>query len=380
MDHHALAAEVQRFDSSLPIERALTPPSSWYQGQDFFELDRSDVFAKQWVVAGRLDDLQEPGSFVTGDTMGWPWFVVRDTDGELRGFHNACRHHATVLLKGVGQCERIVCPYHGWSYGLDGALATAPHMAGVADFDRGSMGLAPLGLRTWRRWVFLRVDGPPGAGVAPVAEDQAFTAELARIDTELQRLGADELVFHGQRSYQVQCNWKVFVDNYLDGGYHVPQLHKQLSSRLDLDGYATELLTRSVLQTCPAKTGSGRLGPGALYAWLHPNLCINRYGDVMDVNIIRPLGPELTEVIFEDYRHPQMTVAAMTLHLDESERVQQEDMDISRSVQIGLGSPGYDRGRYSPGLEGGEHLFHQMLRAAYDAGLAEAGEAKSTGR
>lgn len=149
MDRHALAAEVQRFDPSLPIERALTPPSSWYQGQDFFELDRRDVFATQWVVAARLDDLQEPGSYVAGDTMGWPWFVVRDADGELRGFHNACRHHATVLLNDVGRCKRIVCPYHGWSYGLDGALATAPHMAGVADFDRGSIGtahLAPLGV------------------------------------------------------------------------------------------------------------------------------------------------------------------------------------------------------------------------------------------
>ncbi len=371
MDRHALAAEVQRFDPSLPIERALTPPASWYQGQGFFELDRRDVFASQWIVAARLDDLTEPGSFVAGDTMGWPWVVVRDADGELRGFHNACRHHATVLLDGVGRCERIVCPYHGWSYGLDGALTTAPHMAGVADFERDAMGLAPLGLRTWRRWVFLRLDGPQEADVPRSPEDQDFTAELARIDTEFERLGADELIYHGQRTYQVHCNWKVFIDNYLDGGYHVSQLHRQLSSRLDLDGYQTELLTRSVLQTCPAKaqTRSGRLGPGALYVWLHPNLCLNRYGDVMDVNIIRPLGPELTEVIFEDYRHPDMSEAAMTRHLAESERVQQEDMDISRSVQIGLGSPGYDRGRYAPGLEGGEHLFHRLLRGAYDGGL-----------
>lgn len=393
MDRHALAAEVQRFDPSLPLERALTPPSSWYRQPAFFELDRSAVFASNWTVAARLDELSEPGSFVTGDTMGWPWFVVRDEQGELRAFHNACRHHATALLSGTGRCDGIVCPYHGWSYGLDGRLSTAPDMAGVRDFDRQAMGLRPLELRSWRRWVFLRLNSPRSAvnGQAGdtaadcVADDAghdagdtaadaaALDAALHRIDTELSDLDADGLVFHGRRSYQVACNWKVFVDNYLDGGYHVPHLHRQLSSRLDLDCYRTELLPRAVLQSCASKPGLGRLGQGAFYAWIHPNLCINRYGDMMDVNIIRPLGPQLTEVVFEDYRRSDVGDAAMSAHLAESETVQQEDMDISRAVQIGLGSPGYDRGRYAPRLEGGEFLFHQLLRAEYEAGQCAPG-------
>ena len=183
-----------------------------------------------------------------------------------------------------------------------------------------------------------------------------------------------------RRSYFLNCNWKVFVDNYLDGGYHVPHIHGGLSSVLDNSKYKIETGERFCLQTSPivtekieSPTAVVRKGERAHYFWIYPNFMINVYEGVMDTNLVIPHGVDKTEVIF-DYYFADVSESAREKNLASiaiSEQIQAEDVAICESVQRGLKSRAYDTGRLSVRREAGEHLFHQLLHADLAAGLSD---------
>ena len=183
-----------------------------------------------------------------------------------------------------------------------------------------------------------------------------------------------------RRHYPLNCNWKVFVDNYLDGGYHVPHIHGGLNSVLDPGKYKIETGERFCLQSSPmvtekgeAQTASVRTGDRACYYWIYPNFMINIYEGVMDTNLVIPLAVDRTEVIF-DYYFADVSEAARERNLASiavSEQIQAEDVAICESVQRGLASRAYDTGRLSVRREAGEHLFHRLLHADLTAGLSE---------
>jgi choline monooxygenase len=170
----------------------------------------------------------------------------------------------------------------------------------------------------------------------------------------------------------------VFVDNYLDGGYHVPHLHKSLDSVLDYSTYTIENGTRFCLQSSPIVadnadplTASVRAGERARYYWIHPNFMINRYAGTMDTNLVIPRGVDSCEVIF-DFYFSDVSESARTRNaasIDVSERIQHEDVAICESVQRGLTSRAYTTGRLSVRREAGEHLFHRLLHQDLASGL-----------
>ena len=361
------------YDPSAPLERAVTIPSSWYTSDAVADLERCAVFGGTWQFVARLDQLAEPGRFVTANVAGEPIVVVRGDDGELRAFYNVCRHHAAeVMTEPEGRCQFLRCPYHAWTYSLRGELKGVPEFDGVADFDRSQNGLAPARVATWENFVFVNLDeNAPG-----------LAEHLDVVAGECAPLGLSKLAFFERRSYDLACNWKVYVDNYLDGGYHVPFLHKGLSSVLDNKGYTIEVGARHCLQWSPIESANGdadakavRRGDKALYYWIHPNFMLNWYEGVMDTNLVLPLGVDRCRVIFDFWfadvsdgalDHNQKSVAV-------GERIQQEDVDICESVQRGLGSRAYDVGRLSVRREGGEQLFHRLLHADLTRGLATSG-------
>ncbi|MCZ6598880.1 MAG: aromatic ring-hydroxylating dioxygenase subunit alpha [Planctomycetota bacterium] len=364
--------EIERFDSKAPIEAAWTPPSSWYTDADFLVRERETVFRRSWLYAGRVDELTEPGSHLAVDVLGDGYFVVRGEDGELRGFHNVCRHHAARLVEGHGCKPELVCPYHGWTYSLDGALTKAPRSAGLADFERESFGLVPIEVETWGPWVFLHA-GEPAAGVGEKLADLTRHLDPASL-TGLRRVAS--------KSYTMRCNWKVFVDNYLDGGYHIAHLHHGLASQLDLSTYETELLSRSNVQTCRAhavpgaevgKDYAARMGAGAIHAWIYPNLMLNRYGPALDTNLVVPLAHDRCEVLFDFWFEGEREDAEAFVResLEAADETQQEDVWISERVQRGLASVAYDSGRYAPRVEHGMHHFHRLLAADLRASLPD---------
>src|SRR5262252_6720371 len=155
-----LATVLARFDDTAPLDRASTIPGDWYTDPRVAELERRTVFSRSWQLVGRTAQVAEPGQYVTGEVAGEPIVVVRGNDGVLRGFFNVCRHHAAAVMTApCGKADRLRCPYHGWTYDLEGKLRGVPEFDGVRDFDRP--GLAPLAVATWQQFVFVHLDPDP---------------------------------------------------------------------------------------------------------------------------------------------------------------------------------------------------------------------------
>jgi len=240
---------------------------------------------------------------------------------------------------------------------------------GVCDFDRANNGLVPVRVDTWENFAFVNLDGR----AAPLRE---FLGKVPAIVAPLQL--AEKLRYYDRRIYTLNCNWKVYVDNYLDGGYHVPHAHKSLSSVIEYTKYTIENFDRACLQSSPlssdssseagvAATRQGR----AFYLWIYPNFMINAYEGVMDTNVVLPLGVDKCAVIF-DYYFGDVSAEADAHNkgsIRVSEKVQDEDMAICDAVQRGLGSRAYVAGRLSVRREAGEHLFHRLLHADLTAAV-----------
>ena len=356
---------VAAYDPDAPLERASTIPADWYTDERILALERESVFAGSWQVAGRVDQLNDPGSFVSCELpAGEPVVVVRGGDGVLRAFFNVCQHHAAaVVTEPFGSARVLRCPYHGWTYGLDGELKGTPDFAGVCDFDRAAHGLVPLAVDAWERWVFVRVNAS-----GPSLQDFLGASLMAQFEP----LQLGRLAWAERRVYSLACNWKVFVDNYLDGGYHVPHLHKGLDSVLDYGGYTIENGERFCLQSSPMvaegadeATRRVRTGDRARYYWIYPNFMVNGYAGAMDTNLVLPRGVDRTDVVFDFYFEDVADAARARnrASIDVSERIQDEDVAICESVQRGLRSRAYATGRLSVRREAGEHLFHRLLYA-----------------
>ena len=359
------------YDDRAPLSQASTIPSSWYIDPRIAELERWNVFSKTWQLVARTSQLQEAGDFVATRVAAEPVVVVRGADGALRAFFNVCRHHAAaVVTQPCGQASILQCPYHGWKYGLDGSLKGMPEFEGVENFDRAQNGLLPVRVETWECFVFVNLD--PRAG--------SLGEFLGRLVKKVAPLGISNLHYFVRRRYDIVCNWKVFVDNYLDGGYHVPHLHKGLSSVLDYKQYAIENEDRYCLQSSPmlasnedAATAATRKGDRAWYFWQYPNLMINCYEGYMDTNYVIPVDADHCTVIFDFYFSDvsESRREYNTQSVDVGSRVQEEDLGICEDVQRGLKSRAYGTGRLSVRREAGEQWFHRLLAADLKARAPE---------
>jgi choline monooxygenase len=364
---------VNLYSPNDPLEEASTIPAPWYFDARIAELERASVFSGTWQVIGRADQVRESGQFFTADLAGEPLVVARGEDGQLRAFFNVCRHHAAaVVTEAQGCAKQFRCPYHGWTYGIDGALKGMVEFEGVCNFDRAKNGLVPVLVDTWENFVYVNLDGraAPLGDFLGVVPDLVAPLELAK-----------KLRFFDRRVYTLNCNWKVYVDNYLDGGYHVPHAHKGLSSVIEYTKYTIENFERACLQSSPLTSDAGseagvaatRQGR-AFYLWIYPNFMINAYEGVMDTNLVLPLAIDRCAVVF-DYYFEDISAAAEPRNKESiavSEKVQDEDMAICDAVQRGLNSRAYVAGRLSVRREAGEHLFHRLLHADFTSALNKA--------
>ncbi len=357
------------YDDKAPLSEAYTISAPWYVDARIAELERLTVFSKSWQVIGRVDQVKSPGQFLTATVAGEPLVAIRGSDGVLRAFYNVCRHHAAaVVTEPCGKASILRCPYHGWNYGLDGSLKGVPEFEGVMGFERKDNGLVPVKVDTWETLVFVNLD--PQA--SPLRD---FLGGLVK---RAAPLGLTNLHYFITKTYDIHCNWKVFVDNYLDGGYHVPHLHKGLNSVLDYKQYTIENEDRYCLQSSPmvasdenAATAITRRGDRAWYFWQYPNFMFNCYEGYMDTNLVIPTDVDHCRVVFDFYfsdvsearrEYNEQSVAV-------GNRVQDEDLGICEAVQRGLKSRAYGAGRLSARREAGEQLFHQLLASDLKAGV-----------
>jgi choline monooxygenase len=345
------------FDPSLPLSQAHTLPADWYTRAEMAQRERDRLFANVWLVAGRADQVRQPGDFFTCDLAGEPLVVTRDETGTLHALYNVCRHRAAkVACAEQGNAPSLRCRYHGWTYDLAGRLRGVPEFAGVENFCREENGLPRLSVGEWGPFIWVHLGEQPPA--------------LPQWLAPLQRRGLLEriegLEWSERREYRLACNWKVFVDNYLDGGYHVNTVHPALADVLDYSHYRTENEGVCSIQISPLTTGNVddvRTGSEAHYAWVFPHAMINVYQDVMDVNIVIPEGPESCRVIFDFYFAPHLDAAYRKRSIEVAHAVQLEDEGVCLDVQAGLRSRSYSTGRFSVKREAGGYHFHQLLAA-----------------
>lgn len=343
------------------IARAETIPAAWYLDPAMLDRERERVFFRTWQPLARNDQLGEPGACLPVDLLGEPLLLTRDAE-VTRLLSNVCRHRACPVVEAPQIRKRLQCPYHGWTYHLDGRLNAAPDFDGVEGWDNAAVQLPAYALETWGPFLFGQLD-PSGPSFADVLGD---------IPSEIDQAGyrLDQYRFLCRKEYVVACNWKVYIDNYLEG-YHIPMVHPELFKALDYRGYRVDTRRYHSLQKALARTA----GPGpeatVLYYWLFPNFMVNIYPDNLSSNLVFPLGHDRTLTIFEWYlpeaawrhRHGPPTEAETDALAGFSDRVQGEDIAICEAVQKGLRSRTYQRGRYSPSRENGVHHFHRLLTA-----------------
>lgn len=343
--------------ASQSLECAFALPARFYRDAAGAELDRRAVFARGWQLLARADQLANPGDHVVGEIAGVPLLLVRGDDDRLRALHNVCRHRAGPLALCDGRgARRLRCHYHGWSYGLDGRLLSATEMEGARDFDVASIRLPEAQVAVWRGLVFAALDP-----VAPLAET------LAEVDARLGSRSLEDYAFYRHYAYDMACDWKVYIDNYLEG-YHVPHIHPELNRILDYRDYAVEPARWNSRQRSPLASDEGLYGNGeALYWYVWPNTLLNVLPDRMQTNRVTPLGPGRCRVTF-DYFYPVGTPDVESRHAQDhafSDLVQRQDIDMCEIVQRGLDSGSYQSGRLNPKRENGVHHFHELLREAY---------------
>jgi choline monooxygenase len=341
----------------VPLELATALEASYYTDPRWLAVEQEAVFARSWQLAAHAGDLSASGDHAVCEIAGRPVIIVRAEDGRLNAFHNVCRHRAGPLATCNGRgARKLICKYHGWNYSLDGQLRGATEMQDARNFDIATIRLPRLQVREWQGLVLVALD----ENVAPF--DEVYTGIAERIHPH----DLSAMAFAKRDTYRIACNWKVYVDNYLEG-YHLPFVHPGLSRVLDYRAYDTELAQWHSLQHSPLRNNEGIYGDGdAFYYFVYPNVMLNITPGRLQTNRILPDGPGHCIVEFDYYYtsdpETQARVAAEQAFSDE---IQAEDIGICEHVQKGLASGSYTAGRLNPRRESGVWHFQNLLRQAY---------------
>jgi len=343
------------------IAVAWSLPASLYYDPAILSRENDRIFGRTWQVVGHRHQVANPGDYFTFDLLGEPLLLVRGQDGNLRGFYNVCRHRAGPPAEGCGSRKLFRCAYHGWTYGLDGCLVNAPEFDGVLGFDADQFALAPIRVEEWFNLVFVNMD--PNA--------KSLDQSLGSMKVQAEKFDFSSMKLFERRSYDMKCNWKTYIDNYLEG-YHLPSVHPALNLELDYGSYLVEPYERYVRQwssirgaqpgdITPRRYQEARADLTTDYFWSFPNWMLNCYPDNVSLNIILPLEPERTLAIFDFYLPESALTSSGARDATEfSHQVQVEDVAICERVQKNLHSRSYKRGRYSVTQEKGVHAFHRM--------------------
>ena len=359
-----------------PLEQAATLPPFAYHDPVFYRREIDRVFLKSWNFVGHEDRVPEPGFYAAFDFAGIPIVLVRGRDGAVRAFANSCRHRGAKLVEGESRCQRIVCPYHGWTYGLDGALVGARGMDDVQDFRLQDNGLVPLRLEQLGKlmWVSFDPDGP------------SLDAHFGDLPGKLAAYGLDTLALVRRVEYQVACNWKIYVENFMDY-YHTPVVHRASLARASVSSYHRDLpvvetgegeymllyarhagsaaLLKDATGFPPLPTLSGRATEGSMYVCVFPCTLLGCTKDCVWYVEIHPTGPATIRIALGSCFHPE------TISRPDFDEVVQayykrwnvavdEDNQVNELQQQGVTSPLARAGRVSP-FEALGHTFENWL-------------------
>ncbi len=356
---------LESLEIDADISRAWTLPSYLYTDAAVFAAEKEKIFARTWQVVGHRDQVENAGDYFTAELLNEPLLIVRGSDGQLRGFYNVCRHRAGPPAEGCGSRKLFRCGYHGWTYDLQGALISATEVEGVEGFSPKDFALAPVRLEEWFNFIFVNLN----------SDARPLRVCLCELPGLAEKFPISGMKLLERRTYDMACNWKTYVDNYLEG-YHLPSVHPGLNRELDFNAYVVEPYASHVRQfspirgaqpgdTSPRRYQEARDDLTTDYFWIFPNWMLNCYPDNISLNIVLPVAPERSLAIFEWYlpeKEHHGTAAKASVEF--SDQIQVEDVAICEKVQKNLRSRSYSRGRFSVKQEKGVHAFHRMYAEA----------------
>jgi phenylpropionate dioxygenase-like ring-hydroxylating dioxygenase large terminal subunit len=354
-------------------EQSYTIPARYYLDAAIHEEEKEAIFYRNWWYVGHQSQLLECGRYLTVQVCDQNIIVVRDKSGELRAYYNVCQHRGHELLAGSGKVKTITCPYHAWSYGFDGELKAARNTDGLVNFDKCQFALKSVQVEVFCGLVFVNLDS--------AAEPLALQA--AGLEAEIRRYcpRVDEVTFAQRDDYAVASNWKVLVDNFLEC-YHCHPAHKDFVNLVDMKSYSvkTSNIYSSHISDAVATTDSsafqfekGEVDFGYAAWFLWPNLTIWIYPGEPNISTLQIIPDGAGNSIeYQDWYLPNPEPTQQQKDAMDYQRVvlQPEDVALCESVMRGLGSKGYNQGRFvvdsdrSELSEHGVHHFQQLYVGA----------------
>lgn len=356
-----------------PLHQASTLPGWCYVSPEWFQREIDTLFRRDWLCVGRAEQVPKAGDFFTIELAGQPLIVVRDDAGAVRVHSAICRHRGAVVAEGQGRCRAFVCPYHGWTYAIDGRLVGTPGdpppMAGAEGFERSQYGLTPIRAETWGGFVFVTFN----AEAAPLVE------WLGDLPAYLADYRLEDFRWTHKDVYDVECNWKVWLENAFEN-YHVMTIHRKHVDPKNPQNWVFER-TRGPWEAMYSKRSivaySGlppipgldeKKASGLFHIWVQPSVQIILTSSYMKFRQYLPQGPEKLR-LYENWTFPKSTVERPDFgdivgpaYYEKYSQIVKEDLGINPTVQKGMRSGAYRPGRYSTE----EYIVHRIANRVLD--------------
>jgi choline monooxygenase len=356
-----------------PLHLASTLPGWCYVSPEWYQREIDTMFRKDWLCVGRGEQIPKAGEFFTIELAGHPLIVVRDDAGEVRVHSAVCRHRGAIVAEGEGRCRAFVCPYHAWTYNLQGKLVgtpgNPPPMAGAEGFERSQYGLTPLRTESWGGFIFVNFDESAAPLVEWLGDLHAF---LAAYELE-------NMQWTHKDVYHVDCNWKVWLENAFEN-YHAMTIHRKHMDPANPQNWEFErtkgpweamyskrsIVAYSGLPPIPGL--DERQASGLYHIWIQPSVQIILTSSYMKFRQYLPQGPEKLR-LHENWTFPNSTIARPDFgdivgpaYYEKYSQIVKEDLGINPNVQKGMRSGGYRPGRYS--ME--EFIVHRIANRVLD--------------
>lgn len=339
---------------SEKLSEAHTLPSWLYTNPEVLEKEKSEIFSRTWQYVGHMSQFKKPGDYITTEIADRPIIISYGHDGEIRAFYNVCSHRASKLVEGEGNKSIFSCPYHAWTYRLDGSLNRAPNMNGVENFNHKDFCLKTIKLEIFCSFIFVNLD-EKAASMSSIFPD--LFQHIEKYDlSNLKKVRVKETI--------CKSNWKIGIDNYLECD-HCSIVHKALVSKLDMNQYEFVMHDNYSYQGTPLKGNKPDfgLGEGGRYYWLYPNTWFSFDPGPANLSIHQsiPIDHKETKYVYTTFfMSNEMTKEEEAL-IAIDELVRKEDLDICETVQKGMETGAYTQGRFSL-TENLVHHFHLLIQ------------------
>jgi len=336
-----------------PMLKNLAP--SFYVDSEIYRSERQAVFARHWHMLGPVAAVATPGQYLAVELANWKLFVLRGKDGQLRAFHNVCRHRGARLLEeGTGQCQTLRCPYHLWTYDDQGTLRSAPWFGEDLGFSLEDWPLTPVSLETWRGLLFVSI-----------APELSLAEQLGDLPEEVAEYPIESFQAVASERFVMSANWKTYTDNFVEG-YHIPGIHPGLIKAIQFDRFESVARRGLVRMTSPQRDGSIY---GGKWLWMWPNWTLSVFPGGMNTSRINPLAVDRTELVYHFYF---VDVSAATENsrastIETNCGIVREDFGICEHTQKNYASGAYIPGPLSPRHEQSVAYFQGRVRAALEA-------------